>query len=68
VTITPVYAFPVLSPTNPGEILSWERRTYDDTVTFVAVPEPTTLCLLGIGILAVAIRGVGRLPSTKGHR
>lgn len=67
VTITPVYAFPVLSPTNPGEILNWERRTYDDTVTFVAVPEPTTLCLLGIGILAVVVRGVGRPVSTKEH-
>lgn len=49
VTITPAYAFPVLSPTNPGEILNWERRTYDDVVTFVAVPEPSTLLLLTAG-------------------
>lgn len=54
VTITPAYAFPVLSPTNPGEILGWERRTYDDSVTFVAVPEPTGLVLLATAALVAA--------------
>jgi hypothetical protein len=41
VTITPVHVMPVLSPDDPGEILSWERRTYDDTLTFdVEEPRP----------------------------
>jgi len=35
VTITPVHVFPILSPDTPGEIVSWERRTYDDVLTFV---------------------------------
>lgn len=34
VTITPVYVFPVLDPAKPGEIVAWERREYDDTLTF----------------------------------
>ena len=34
VTITPVHVFPILSPDTPGEIVSWERRTYDDVLTF----------------------------------
>ena len=34
VTITPVYVFPVLDPEKPGEILGWERRAYDDILTF----------------------------------
>jgi hypothetical protein len=34
VTITPVYVFPVLDPEKPGEIVAWERREYDDTLTF----------------------------------
>ena len=34
VTITPVYVFPVLDPAKPGEIVNWERREYDDTLTF----------------------------------
>lgn len=55
VTITPAYAFPVLSATNPGEVLSWERRTYDDVVTFVAVPEPSSGLLLAAGIAATAV-------------
>jgi len=36
VTITPVYVFPVLDPEKPGEIATWERREYDDTLTFEA--------------------------------
>jgi hypothetical protein len=36
VTITPVYVFPVLDPDKPGEIATWERREYDDTLTFEA--------------------------------
>jgi hypothetical protein len=34
VTITPVSVFPILSPEKPGEILTWERREYEDTLTF----------------------------------
>jgi hypothetical protein len=34
VTITPVYVFPVLDPEKTGEIVGWERREYDDTMTF----------------------------------
>ena len=55
VSITPAYAFPVLSATTAGEIIGWERRTYDDAVTFSVVPEPgllaaalTTAALLGV--------------------
>jgi hypothetical protein len=29
-----VYVFPVLDPAKPGEIVAWERREYDDTLTF----------------------------------
>jgi len=36
VTITPVYVFPVLDPEKPGDIATWERREYDDTLTFEA--------------------------------
>jgi len=36
VTITPVYVFPILDPDRPGSILTWERRTYDDVLTFTA--------------------------------
>ena len=36
VTITPVYVFPILDPAKPGEIATWERREYDDTLTFEA--------------------------------
>ncbi len=31
-SLTPVYVFPILDPDNPGEILRWERREYDDRV------------------------------------
>ena len=34
VTITPVHIFPVLSAEQPGEVIDWERRVYDDVVTF----------------------------------
>lgn len=57
VSITPVIAFPILSPGNPGEILGWERRTYDDVVTFAAVPEPGVIVLLAV---AAALAGVRR--------
>lgn len=56
VSITPAYAFPVLSATNAGEILAWERRTYDDVVTFTAVPEPAGWCLTVAAVAAAAIR------------
>ena len=36
VTITPAYVFPVLDPEKPGEIVAWERREYDDILTFEA--------------------------------
>ncbi|MHB0958334.1 MAG: metallophosphoesterase [Pirellulaceae bacterium] len=54
VTITPAYVFPLLSPDHPGEILGWERRTYDDAVKFTAVPEPGT-AVLGLTGLAAGI-------------
>jgi hypothetical protein len=44
VTITPVYVFPILDPKETGEIVAWERREYDDILTFDAGesrPEPT---------------------------
>ncbi len=62
VSITPVYAFPVLSPTNPGEILNWERRTYDDVVTFVAVPEPSGAMLLAAAAIAAVVAAGFRSP------
>jgi hypothetical protein len=34
VTITPVYVFPILDPEETGEIVAWERREYDDILTF----------------------------------
>jgi len=34
VTITPVYVFPILDPDQPGAIVTWERREYDDSLTF----------------------------------
>ena len=34
VTITPVHVFPILSPDTPGEIVTWERREYDDVLSF----------------------------------
>jgi hypothetical protein len=41
VTITPVYVFPVLDPEKPGSIVTWERREYDDTLTFTAGSDQT---------------------------
>jgi len=38
VTITPVHVFPVLDPGKPGSIVTWERREYDDTLTFTVGP------------------------------
>jgi hypothetical protein len=57
VSITPAYAFPVLSETNAGEIVAWERRTYDDVVTFTVVPEPTGLVLTAAGLIACGLVG-----------
>lgn len=37
VTIRPVHVFPVLDPDRPGTIVTWERREYDDVVTFDAL-------------------------------
>jgi len=42
VTITPVYVFPVLDPAKPGEIVTWERREYDDTLTFETGGSPSS--------------------------
>jgi len=45
VTITPVYVLPVLDPNMPGEIVTWERREYDDVLTFevtTAAASPTS--------------------------
>jgi hypothetical protein len=52
VTLTPAYAFPILSSTDPGQIIGWERRAYDDSVTFTTVPEPGTGLLVLSGIAA----------------
>jgi hypothetical protein len=57
VSITPAYAFPLLSPTNPGEIMGWERRTYDDVVTFSVVPEPSAACLVAAAMTAAVAWG-----------
>lgn len=38
VTIRPVHVFPVLDPGDPGTIVRWERREYDDIVTFDITP------------------------------
>lgn len=40
VTITPVHVFPILSPDTPGEIVTWERREYDDVLSFDAGGPP----------------------------
>lgn len=40
VTITPVHVFPVLSGDRPGEVVDWERRTYDDVATFEVEARP----------------------------
>ena len=55
VSITPAYAFPLLSATNPGEILGWERRTYADVVTFSVVPEPHAAILAAAAATAAAV-------------
>jgi hypothetical protein len=34
VTITPVHVFPMLSGDQPGAVVDWERRVYDDVFTF----------------------------------
>lgn len=62
VSITPAYAFPILSPTNAGEIMGWERRTYSDVVTFSAVPEPATaiLAAAAIGAFVAATQATRR--------
>ena len=52
VSLTPVYAFPILSSTKSGQIIGWERRVYDDTVTFTTVPEPGTGLLVLSGMAA----------------
>ena len=55
VSITPAHAFPLLSATNPGEILGWERRTYADVVTFSVVPEPHAAILAAAAATAAAV-------------
>lgn len=66
VSITPAYAFPLLSPTNPGVITGWERRAYDDVVTFSAVPEPNGLLLPAT--LTAAALFAGRRRKACGDR
>jgi hypothetical protein len=63
VSITPVIAFPILSPENPGEILGWERRTYDDVVTFTAVPDPGAIVLLAVVAALAGLRRWGPLAA-----
>ena len=41
VSITPVHVFPLLDPTTPGVVTGWERRIYEDVVSF-DVPAPAT--------------------------
>jgi hypothetical protein len=42
VSIRPVHLFPVFDPAQPGTIATWERREYDDLVTFdAAIKEPS---------------------------
>jgi hypothetical protein len=36
VTITPAYAFPILDAAQTGVVTGWERREYDDVLTFDA--------------------------------
>ena len=38
VTIRPVHVFPVLDAEESGRITGWERREYDDVVTFDVIP------------------------------
>jgi hypothetical protein len=56
VSITPAYAFPLLSATTAGEIVGWERRTYDDAVTFSVVPEPGFRPVALVGLAALGVR------------
>lgn len=56
VSITPAYAFPMLSATTAGEIIGWERRTYDDAATFSVVPEPGLLVVTLVGLAALGVR------------
>ena len=68
VSITPAYAFPLLSPTNPGEILGWERRAYDDVVTFSVVPEPRgPLLIAAAGAAATGFWAGLRRPPHHGR-
>lgn len=66
VSIMPAYAFPLLSPTNPGEILGWERRTYDYVVTFFEVLEPNALLLMAAATALQAGLSFHRLRHTSG--
>jgi len=34
VTITPIHLFPILDPDAAGSVLTWERREYDDALSF----------------------------------
>jgi hypothetical protein len=40
VTITPVHVFPVLSGDRPGDVVDWERRIYEDVLTFEVEARP----------------------------
>jgi hypothetical protein len=42
VSIRPVHLFPVFDPAKPGTIATWERREYDDLVTFDAPAQEAT--------------------------
>jgi hypothetical protein len=41
-TITPVHVFPILDPEHPGDVMTWERREYDDILTFEAAAPTLT--------------------------
>ena len=41
VTITPVHVFPLLDPADPGGVSGWERRVYDDVLSFEVGPPPS---------------------------
>jgi hypothetical protein len=61
VTLTPVYSFPILDA--DYNLVSTERRVYGDEITLligangqvVAIPEPGTYALFGLGLVGVGL-------------